>query len=465
MKKIKFLITLIIIMFPIITKAESLTLKLECPKLASPNQTINCNLSYESQEIIKGLQLKYYLDNGITYNNLSLNKNWTNYYQNKTGLIITNQNLTTTEKNIATISFKIDKNITINKEYNIILKDIEASDNNHNLVTIPDITSTIKIVSNDNTLSNLSLNNGKISPEFNNNITNYTATINKNTTTITATPTNVDSKVTGNIGTNKLEYGANYFKITVTSPLGTTKDYNITIIRPLPSNNNLASEQENNTKTNNEQKSNDASLKDISISNYNLNFKSTLYNYSLKVSNNINNLEVKATANNSNSKITITGQNNLKIGENIITITVTAEDGTTCQYIITVTKLEKELSSDKQVNNIIIENYDLKFQEDKYNYNLTIKNEDKLNIKIELNSKEASYKITGNKNLKNNSIITITVTAEDTTSQTYTIKISKDSSSSINLDNIIFLSITIIIILLLLTILVKKKRTKRFNNN
>ena len=37
MKKIKFLITLIIIMFPIITKAESLTLKLECPKLASPN--------------------------------------------------------------------------------------------------------------------------------------------------------------------------------------------------------------------------------------------------------------------------------------------------------------------------------------------------------------------------------------------------------------------------------------------
>ena len=100
------------------------------------------------------------------------------------------------------------------------------------------------------------------------------------------------------------------------------------------------------------------------------------------------------------------------VGENTVKINVTAEDGTVGTYVIVVNRKEK-LSSDNSIKSLVIKGYELDFKSDIYQYNLQIDGEEKLDINIELNDEKAKYKIKGNNNLKNKSIIEIEVTAED----------------------------------------------------
>ena len=60
---------------------------------------------------------------------------------------------------------------------------------------------------------------------------------------------------------------------------------------------------------------------------------------------------------------------------------------------------------------------------------LKLYNENKLDIEITLNNAKAKYIVKGNKNLNNNSIILIKVTAEDGSIKEYKIKIKKTISS------------------------------------
>lgn len=465
MKKITFLTLLnLLFVLPITVEADAIAISLTCPPTAKIGQTITCQISSNSEIPINGLTLKYSIPEYITYQKLELTENWQSHYNSKLGLVTTKMNNTNTINKIANLYLKISNDIPTNKNYIISLNDISLSNNNYVLLKSPQVSSTIKILSDNTNLSNLTITNGQLSPTFNPSITNYISKITKDNTTITATASDANSTITGDIGYQKLNYGANIFKITVTSQSGTTKNYTITITRPLPTT-TTENKNPNTTKDNSNNKpatkSSDASLKELSINNYYLNFKSTTYNYELKVPSNVNDLDITAIPNDPKSKTTITGQNNLTIGENIITITVTSEDGTTCKYIITVTKTEEKLSNNKEVNDIIIENYDLKFQQNKYNYTLKIKNENKLNIQVKLNDKKANYKITGNENLTNNSIIIITIIAEDNTTQDYTIKIEKEITALISDKTLVFIITTIIIILLLFIIIYKNRKHKK----
>ena len=464
MKKYIKIIILIFLIIPLNAKASSMNLN--CPTQTSPGSTVACEITLTSSVPVNGISLKYNIPEEITYKNLEIKDDWESNYNEKDGLVITKSNNSQTENKIADLNIKIPKENTLNKEYTISLTDIDLSDINYNSESLPDATATIKVVSDDNTLSSLTITNGKLSPKFNKDKTNYTATVDKDSTTITATATDKEAKVTGDIGNKKLNYGANHFTITVTSPLGNTKQYKITITRPTPkpatNPNNTTTKNENNN--NIPSKSNDATLKDIIIKDYEINFKKDKYNYELTISNEVTNLEITATPNDTKSIVKIIHNENLKVGENIITITITAEDGTICKYIINVTRLEQKLSSDNTIKELIIENYELDFEPEKQKYNLTIDDEKELNIKVKLNDEKATYKITGNQNLKNNSIIAITVTAEDKSQRKYTIEITKpdNQQSSIISNKTIIITIIVTLIIattgILTTKLLKKKQ-------
>ena len=63
--------------------------------------------------------------------------------------------------------------------------------------------------------------------------------------------------------------------------------------------------------------------------------------YTLTVPNNVTSVTVNAEATHPRATVTIAGGDNLAVGENIVTVTVTAEDGTTMQtYTIVVTRQE-----------------------------------------------------------------------------------------------------------------------------
>lgn len=86
---------------------------------------------------------------------------------------------------------------------------------------------------------------------------------------------------------------------------------------------------------------NDATLKKLEISGYNIGFDKNKTNYSLEVANDVVELKVNAVPNKSTSKATVSGNTNLRVGENTIKVNVTAADGTKKEYVIKVIRKDE----------------------------------------------------------------------------------------------------------------------------
>lgn len=196
-------------------------------------------------------------------------------------------------------------------------------------------------------------------------------------------------------------------------------------------------------------KSTDASLKNIELSSGSIEFSSDKDTYDLTVSYDVSSIEVKGISNDGKASVKVEGDTNLKEGDNVIKLVVTAEDGTTTKtYTLNIKRENKVLSKNSNIKKLTINNYDLKFNKNKKEYDLTINNEDNLTINVELEDEFAKYEIIGNKKLKNKSVIKIIVTAEDNSSTIYIINIIKEKNKTKEL------SIALIISLILNTIII-----------
>lgn len=164
----------------------------------------------------------------------------------------------------------------------------------------------------------------------------------------------------------------------------------------------------------------DTSLKSLTISNVNINFKSNVYSYNATVPYETQNIKINATANDSNSKVTIPDNTELKVGNNKLIIKVTNDDKKS-EYILNVTRKEKELSKNSNIKNIIVKGYDLKFDSKTTSYELGNVNTDKLDLEIELEDSKSTYKIYGNNKIGTNDLILIKVTSESGETKEYII--------------------------------------------
>lgn len=86
--------------------------------------------------------------------------------------------------------------------------------------------------------------------------------------------------------------------------------------------------------------SSDATLSALSVSGAILNpaFASAVTSYTATVANSVNSVIVMATPNHPDATVSGTGAKSLSVGANIITVTVTAKDGTIKTYTITITR-------------------------------------------------------------------------------------------------------------------------------
>lgn len=109
------------------------------------------------------------------------------------------------------------------------------------------------------------------------------------------------------------------------------------------SSNSSSSSQQNNNNSQTE-KSNDATLKSLSIDNINISpeFKSDILEYNVEVESGVEKLKINATPNNNKAIVSGAGEVNVKEGLNKISISVTAEDGSRKTYTINITVKEKE---------------------------------------------------------------------------------------------------------------------------
>ena len=94
--------------------------------------------------------------------------------------------------------------------------------------------------------------------------------------------------------------------------------------------------------------SSDSLIKLLEIKGYEIDFEPNKHNYKIKVKNNVNSLDLNIVLNDPNATYKVTGNENFKVGENTVEITVTAEDGTTSTYTIEVEKEKESKKAEKK---------------------------------------------------------------------------------------------------------------------
>lgn len=282
----------------------------------------------------------------------------------------------------------------------------------------------------------------KVSLPFRENIFIYNVSVENDIEQVKVSAALQDSKsrFVNNYGprTVPLKEGTNEVLIKIEAENGSVQTYKINIVRKETADN----------------KKDDTSLKNIIIDNKMLDAKKEENKYTIPYDT--DKIDIKVTPSSNKSKVEIIGNDNLQVGENIITIKVTAEDGTTKEYKIIVTKKNKgeSLDDNNYLKKLEVENYDISFNKDTLNYTIKIGSESSLNINCILSSDKATYVIEGNNNLKNNSVVKIIVTAENNETRTYNIHIEKQT----NYLMIVIIVETLLIIAILSYMMLKKKR-------
>lgn len=212
------------------------------------------------------------------------------------------------------------------------------------------------------------------------------------------------------------------------------------------------------TETKEEKKSTDSTLSSLSIAEGAITpeFNKDVKEYAITVPNEVTKLNITATPTDSKATVSVTEYEELKEGENIITISVTAEDGTTkTDYVIKATRQRKELALEKLIIKYTNQNGELvevpltpEFISNIYEYSIEtleywVKS---LDIEALANIEGATIEISGADSLKEGeNVITITVKnkitmepqeegaepTEQEETKTYTIKFNKNAEPTI----------------------------------
>lgn len=260
-----------------------------------------------------------------------------------------------------------------------------------------------------NTLKSLKLSEGSV--DFSSDKTSYNISVSSKIDSIKVTSSLTDSKsryIAGSSSMNvKLNYGVNTVKITVQAENGSNKTYTIKITRK-------------------DDRSKDNTLKVIKLANISIDIDNEKDDYEIKVPYGEESIDIEAITNFDGAKVEIIGDKALNVGENLFEIKVTAENGDVKTYKLKVIRQEEDvvLSSDSSLKSLIIVGHEINFSKNKKNYVLKTK-KDKLEIKAIPSDENAKVEIKNNAELKDGSIITIAVTADDGTSTKYEIKIEK----------------------------------------
>ena len=394
---------------PLCIKGASFTLHLDCPSSTSAGKNISCKLYVKQTGGVSAVNGKFDLgstkfmsfDKKGTYDVSMADKECFTF-----GKVdgfpdsITLGNLTVT----------IPSTAKPGDTFTIKVTNISATDLEYNDLSQADIVRTIKIKSNINTLSSLSITGSDI--EFEENNLSYSATIDSDSVTIKATPKDSNASVSGT-GKKTLKYGKNTLNVVVTAEDGSKKTYVLNITRPDNRNNNNY-------------------LKSLTISNAELKFNKDVTLYDINVDKNISTIKISAEV--EDEKATFVKKYGprsvkLKYGKNEILIKVSAENEKVRTYTINVNRKDGR-SNDNTLSSLSITPGNIIFNKNTTSYYINVDSTvEEIGINAETSDSKAKIKIE-----KPDSLLTgkneykVIVTAEDGTSRTYQLFVTKGES-------------------------------------
>ena len=303
-------------------------------------------------------------------------------------------------------------------------------------------------------LAGLTISSGTLSPQFSSSDITYTASVDNSVTQVTVTPTASDSSATITVNDNTVTSGNGYIVIgliagepntvtvIVTAQDSTTKTYTITLTRAAPLSDN-------------------ADLGGLTISSGTLSpqFSSSDITYTASVDNSVTQVTVTPTASDSSATITVNDNTvtsgngyiviGLTVGEpNTVTVIVTAQDSTTKTYTITLTRAAS-LSDNADLGGLTISSGTLspQFSSSDITYTASVDNS-VTQVTVTPTASDSSATITVNDNTVTSgngyivigliagepNTVTVIVTAQDSTTKTYTITLTRAASLSDNAD-------------------------------
>lgn len=486
--KLKFLLVLILGIIPLNEVFASSELNISCPAGGIVGSVINCEILSKNDVEISAVKTNLMLSDNLEFVSFNKDSVWQGDGSNGEISLYTYPNLNG-DFRLGTVSIRIKNESS--KTGTITLGDIYFYKGDFSKVSANNKSINVKILSTNNYLSSLSLVGFGISPSFNRDVLEYSATVDSDVVAIEASSEDSGAIIEG-IGTKNLSYGVNNFSIVVTSESGSKREYKLFITRDEKvednknndNNESLDEEVDNSNQDNDnsdntsvednnvevsppqeEVKKDDSSkLKSLVIEGYDIEFSSDIYLYYINISSDVDSVVVDAIATSEKAKIEVSGNSSLVIGKNEILVTVTAEDGSKSVYTIYATKK----SDICVVNSINVKGYNLEFDCNKHDYELEIWDEKNLNIDVITNDGLGKVDIYNNHDLVHGDIIKVVVTYEGVQYK-YNIKVLKsvfEIENIINSKQLMFLIVVIVVTLLYLVgRYIVKKHKKRVGDN
>lgn len=332
--KLFMLLCLLMIILPVKVNALAGSVSITCNKSnVIVGDTIDCTLKGTvTEDTVSGVTAKVKLSDNLTLTSITNDSAWQGE-EDGGNIDLYTSNFKSGTFNIATFSVKVGNNATNNvNEFISIDGVLFSSGTNFNTTEISGDSKNFKILSTDNNLKSLTVDNGTLTPNFSKDVTNYTLSINAPKVTVSAAANNSAAIVNGT-GSINLDYGANAVKINVKSEAGTTKVYTLTITRI-------------------DNRSTDNTLNSLKLNNNEIELKNDVLEYKYSVLEDVDSLIIDATLNDEKSDF-VEGYEpktvSLKTGENTFEIKVIAENESIKTYKLIVTRPEKKVvATDKQ---------------------------------------------------------------------------------------------------------------------
>ena len=274
-KRIYVIITFIMMILPFYVSAESTgSVNISCsPSTIKSGETTSCTITGKTDNDVSSISMGIKLSENLEAVEFKPNSTWLgdDISNGKIDIYTNSGDPVKSEFTIGTLKIKAKSGVIAKDESLTLTSNVFYHDRAE--YKIPDATTSIRIPSNNNSLSSIKVNDdGKF---FDEKETSFDLTIKSDSANIVVTTKDSKAKVKGN-GQQKLNYGKNTFKIEVTAEDGSKKVYTLNINRP-------------------DSRSKENYLLDFGFLNHDIKFDKNKTEYELIVENNISKIGLFAS--------------------------------------------------------------------------------------------------------------------------------------------------------------------------
>lgn len=330
----KLLLTLALIVAALLPqRAEAASSSLSGDSTVQAGSTVTLTLSISGSNVMGIEATLEYDSNTLEFTNYDQKiSGWTMDYNSNHFLLYGVSNPINSSTSVLTVTFRVKSGLASGTALTAGFKNIVVSDGSKDeTVSGTSWTGSVATPPSSNCdLSSLTCSNATLSPAFNKSTTNYTATVPYAVESLNLSYKVADGSARVSVSGNTLVVGSNTVTVTCTAATGAKKNYTITVTR----------EQDPNYKP-----STDALLKELTLDVGTLSptFSGAVTEYVAYVPYETRSATLSGVAKDEKAlKVTEATMQLSQEGDNVMTVTCTAEDGTTSKtYTVHVYRMPK----------------------------------------------------------------------------------------------------------------------------